>query len=417
MRFLKQLIGGASAVAIVAMMTAMIIAPQSAEAVTAANATIKNVVTVSYGDGAGFTTSTTATNFVIVDLKTAAPTLSAPADATISAGGTATFTYTITSNANGSDIYNLSAISTDANVSAPTIDFYSNAALTTVITGGNVTLGASDVHTAVTIAATGTTTITVPADQVADGSVNGIIAGDTISINGNVFTVASIVDNGGTNAVGTSSITVNGNGAAVPLTAGMLIEEQKTFYMAVKAGTLAGVGNGTHTVTLSAGNGVDPAATDVTVTTISGPSLQVDKYSANLTSGVAGSGTAVTVDGVAFYPSGVVAKPGEQIGYLVIITNNGAGNATGVKVVDPIPAYTTYVANSLALDATGAGTTTGLTDGIGDNDAGEVNATSSEITVYAGSGGVNNGGAYGGGTGGTVAGGATSYVRFTVTVD
>ncbi len=414
MRLWNRLRGGA--MAIVAVMAAMAFSPQAAHAVTAANATIKNVVTVSYGDGAGFTATATATNFVIVDLKTAAPTLSAPADQTTSPGSSVSYTYTITSNANGPDTFNLSAVSVDANISPPVVDFYSDAGLTTKIT--SVALGATDVYVNVAVNAAGTTAITVPADQAADGSVNGIVAGDTISIAGNVFTVASVTDNGGPNAMGTSVITVNGNGAVVNLTAGTLIEEQRTFYVAVKSGTLAASGNGTHTVTLTVTSAANTAisASDVTVTTVAGPVLQVDKYSANISTGAAGTGTALAVGGVTYYSGGVVGKPAEKIGYLIVIKNTGAGDAKSVVVTDPIPAYTTYVAGSMQLDPY-TGTLAPLTDAIGDNDAGEVNATGREITVYAGFGGTNNGGAYAGGTGGTLPAGKTSYVTFQVTVD
>jgi len=397
------------------MMTFIIATPQTAHAVTAAQATVKNVVTVSYGDGAGFTTSVTATNFVIVDLVAAAPTVSAPVDQNTTAGGTVSYAYTITSNANGSDVLTLSAASTDTNVSAPTVDFYSDAALTTLIASSQITLGASDVYSAVTVLATGTTAITVPADQANDGSVNGIITGDTVSIGGLIFTVASVVDNGGANSVLTSTITLNNNGVAASLTAGTLIEEQKVVYMAVAAGTLAGTGNGSHSIVMTATDGANPTA-DTTVTTIAGPVLVVDKYSANLSTGVAGTGTSAVVNGTTYFSSGVIGKPTETIGYAIIISNTGAGDAKGVVVTDPIPVYTKYVASSMILDPY-TGVFAAVNDGIGNNDAGELNAAGNEITVYAGSGGTNAGGAYGAGTGGTLPAGQTGHVTFSVTVD
>jgi len=412
----KSLIGRSAVVAALVMMTVMIATPQTAHAVTAAQATVKNVVTVSYGDGAGFTTSVTATNFVIVDLVAAAPTVSAPVDQNTTAGGTVSYAYTITSNANGSDVLTLSAASTDTNVSAPSVDFYSDAGLTTLIPSSQITLGASDVYSAVTVLATGTTAITVPADQANDGSVNGIVANDTVSIGGLIFTVASVVDNGGANSVLTSTITLNNNGVAASLTAGTLVEEQKVVYMAVAAGTLAGTGNGSHSIVMTATDGANPKA-DTTVTTISGPVLVVDKYSANLSSNVAGTGTGVLINTKTYYPAGVIGKPGETIGYAIIISNTGAGDAKGVVVTDPIPVYTTYVGSSMVLDAyTGdASGFVGLSDAL-NADAGDLNATSTEITVYAGVGGVGTG-VYGAGTGGTLPAGKTGHVTFSVTVD
>jgi uncharacterized repeat protein (TIGR01451 family) len=42
--------------------------------------------------------------------------------------------------------------------------------------------------------------------------------------------------------------------------------------------------------------------------------------------------------------------PGDTITYTVIITNTGAGTATNVVATDPLPKYTTYVANSTRLN-------------------------------------------------------------------
>ncbi|MDX8377315.1 MAG: hypothetical protein R8L53_04760 [Mariprofundales bacterium] len=406
---------------VIALCAAMVATPQAAQAVTAAQATIKNVVTVNYTDaGNNAMTAATATNFVIVDLVAAAPILSAPASQTTSAGSLVNYAYTITSRANGEDVITVSATSVDAGINAPTIDFYSDAALTTIITGGNVTLGASDVYSNVAIAA-GTTTVSsiiVPADQTNDSLVNGIAADTYVEIGGVLFWVSAVTDNGGNNSVLTSTIDVYGQAAITNLTAGTLIYEQKTIYMAVAVGSLTGSADGTHTIDLAATDGVNSATPDQTITTVSGPNLQVAKYSANLTIAAVGGGTAITVDGIAFYPSGIFGKPTQTIGYLIIIKNTGSGDAKNVIVTDPIPAYTTYVAGSLTLDPyTGAGTTAAVTDGIGD-DAGEVNVGLTEVTIYAGDGGTNVGG-YAGGTGGTIPGGAnnTSYARFSVTVD
>lgn len=429
---MKKTIGGSTAAfAMLVMLTMLVAAPQDAQAVTAAQSTVKNVVTVSYGDGAGFTTTATATNFVIVDLVAAAPTLSAPGDATVSAGGLASFTYTITTNANGEDVFTLSddAGTTDVNVSAPTTDYYSDAALTTLVAASKITLGASDVYSDITIGVGGVATIIVPADQTPGASVNGIEQNDTvvITIGGTdyIFSVTAVTDSGSANSVGTSTIDVY-SAAAVGLTAtqGTLIREKQTFYLAVAVGTLQGTGDGSHTIILTASDGANPT-TDTTVTTISGPSLQVDKYSANFT---AASGSNATnfltmTDGYTgashtYFPSGsgVVAKPGETVGYVVIVRNTGAGDATNVVVVDPIPVYTTYNVGSMALDPyTNTGTTLTINDGL-NVDPGDLKADSREVTVYAGDGGGGTG-AYGAGTGGTLPGGSTSYVTFAVTVD
>jgi uncharacterized repeat protein (TIGR01451 family) len=88
--------------------------------------------------------------------------------------------------------------------------------------------------------------------------------------------------------------------------------------------------------------------------------------------------------------------PGAVIRYTITLTNTGAANATSVVVRDPIPADTSYSANSITLNGGG------LTD-IGDADAGDMGVTNAgEVTVAVGTV-VNSGG--------------TATVTFDVTVN
>ena len=78
------------------------------------------------------------------------------------------------------------------------------------------------------------------------------------------------------------------------------------------------------------------------------------------------------------------AIPGAVIEYTIVVTNNGAVNAAAVTVSDPIPANSTYVANSMTLNAAA------LTD-VADADAGTTTgAPVTSIAVNAGT--VNSGG-------------------------
>jgi uncharacterized repeat protein (TIGR01451 family) len=201
-----------------------------------------------------------------------------------------------------------------------------------------VTLGGTTIATAVTIAAAGTTAITVPNDAVSNASINGIASGNTVVISGQAYTVASIVDNGGT-VGGTSTITVNGNGTASGLlSVGTIIGQRATFTMTVTPGTVTGATNQTITVTTSAkGGGAPAAATQQTITTVNVATLSVTKE--------------VSADGNTWYsgvvpPATLAAVPGNTLYYRITVTNTGSSNATSVVITDPQPLYTTYLANS-----------------------------------------------------------------------
>jgi hypothetical protein len=345
------------------MLMALAVTPQHAEANTASNTAIINTVTVNYRDAGGTAqTAVTASATVTVSLVPATPTLNAPADQNTTLASAANYSYTITSNANGPDTYNLTIPSkvNSANITASTA----------TPSATPISLGATTIFTPVTIGAAGTTAIVVPSDTVSNASVNGITAGATVVINGQTYTVASIVDN----ASGTSTITVNGNGSAsAALTYGTVIGEQKTFTLAVTPTTMNPTTvNETVTTTLSArdsGN-VAVAATDVTVTTVPAANLTVTKE-------VSTNGTA--------WATTAAAPPGTLLYYRITVHNGGAGNATSVVITDPLTSYTTYSAGT-AKRATGAlvnyaAAPTVLTDG-SDGDGYDYNITTPGTVTY-----------------------------------
>jgi len=323
--------------------------PADSLASTAANTVIRNTVTVNYNDAAAHVMpQQQATVDITVALVNATPTLTAPADQSTIPGTPAVYNYTITSNANGPDNYALTTnidsqsagISGSTAVAAPTPIF----------------LGATTIKTAVTIAAGGTTAISVPTDGTVGGGVNGLIATDTVVINGQVYTIASVDDTTATTVNGTSTITVNGNGTASGLLpVGTPIEERKTFTMTVTPGTVTVAANQTITVTTSAkSGGAAAAATDQTVTTVNVANLSVVKE--------------VSADGNTWVSSGLCAAPAASLFYRITVTNNGSSNATTVLITDPQPIYTTYTAGS-AKYAIGAavnyGAAAALTDAAG----------------------------------------------------
>lgn len=382
----------------------MTVAAGEAYASTAATATVRNIVTVNYANAAGTAqTALTSAVDVSVNLVAASATLSAPVDITTAPGTAAVYSYTITNGANGIASYSLAAA-----VTAQTNIGGSSAAASVP----SVSLGASTVTTGTTIAAAGTTAITVPRDGTADTTVNGIAGGDTVVIGGQVYTVASVVDAQvpalPANGPYTTTITVNGNGTAQAVTAGMLIAEQQTFTVSVTPGTMTSTADATIGVTLTADNGSTAPTTDATVTTVASVGLSVTKLVRNVTTSAVGTGTAVTYGGATYYPSGITGNPSQVLEYLIVVSKSSSANsATSVSVTDPIPVFTTHVTdgyavgNGLAIDNTGTGTFTNLTNAV-DADAGEF--TGGNVVFRPGA------------TAGTLGASAVSRMKFQVTI-
>ena len=151
-----------------------------AQAIAPAGSKLSITVKVTHGDD----TSGTDEEFVgaTVRLLPAAPTLSAPSDQTGLPGDNITYSYTITTNANGLDRYNLSAVVTpDNNVASdPSVSFEQNQV--DIVGIIFVELGATVASVSQT---EGGDSVVVPHDGGTDASaVNGIQANDTVVIGG-----------------------------------------------------------------------------------------------------------------------------------------------------------------------------------------------------------------------------------------
>jgi len=382
--------------------------PGQATATTAANAVIRNTATVSYDDAGGFgQPAVPASVDVTVNLVAATPTLNTPPDTTTPSTVTTNYPYTIRNNSNGPETFNLLAAYalTFGTVTVHT-DLFRNAADNATIT--SITLGASSVSTAAIL---GATVLTVPNDGSGAGgntAVNGIQAGDTVVIGANTYTVASTVDN----ATGTSTITLTtGLLAAAPL--GTQIGEQGSFIS--RTTPTATVNNSTYTLTVSA-TGAAPAASDLTITTVQlTAALNVLKYVRNINVVPACSGgttiirdTGLGAGSGTYCTAGVTGNPGQTLEYLIGVTNPAGGAvANNVVISDPVPAFTTKVANKIAKDpGTGVFVATG-TDAV---DADFAKTVAGTVSIYAGTGGTDAG------TGGSLAAGVTTFGAFQVTI-
>lgn len=307
---------------------AAFVAPQVSHANTAANAIIRNTVTVNYDD-AGGTPQTAVTDFVdvTINLVEATPALNAPTDISITSDLTAVYNYTLTATANGPDTYDLSvsSISDSAGFTS---------ASTATLSAPSLNLGGTTVATAVTVNVASDTTITVPSDGASGGPVNGIQVGDVVVLGGFAFTVNAVDDTNGGTPNSTSTITVDFNGNTPALSVGDVIGEQQTFTVTVDPGNINATVDQTVDVDINARDdaSAQAAATDSSLTTVQVAALTLTK-----TADVAN------------------AAPGDIITYTVTIDVAGT-TATSVTAADAVPAYTTLV--------TGVGSY-GPTDGTG----------------------------------------------------
>jgi uncharacterized repeat protein (TIGR01451 family) len=321
---------------------AIALAPAAAFASTAANTVINNTASVSYNDAGGTAqTPVTATASVTVTLVPSAVTISSPANQTIGQGTSATLTYTVTATANGPDTYNLTSSATPSSVTAVTPSLPAN-----IVLGGTTLAVAAN---------NGDPAITVPYDNSAAVTLNGIAAGSTVVIGGNAYVVSSITKNAGANTavIGLTSV-IAGGAVAV----GSVVGERKTFTETVASGTVTSGSSGTQTVSTTATSATSAGATATqgtpTVITVNRPTLTVTKLVS-------------TDNGVTFGASGSAA-PGTTLIYKITATNTGATAASQVAFTDVVPAYLSYVATSgkvATSSATAYSAATALTEGVG----------------------------------------------------
>jgi len=318
--------------------------------VTAGGATVHNAATLTFTGG-----SVTASVDVKVNTIAAAPTITVDLVAqSVNGGGIATYVYTITNNANGTDTLSFAAASGDAGVAgAPTLNVNG-----TGLNNTSLTLGGSIASTANTVA----NTIVIPA-----GSQLGFVATDVVNIGGNLYTVTGVTTGTIANTPGATTnaeipavVTVTPVGASPVIaigaaTAGTHIGEVQTFNTVVTASTPSVVGvNGTHTVNLTGNTtavtqGLGGAAVtyitsagsgNETITTVLSSNVGLIKDVRNVTQGVA-----------AFATAAVTAQSGDTLEYRLTATElSGGANALLSVLKDEVPPFTTYVAGSTTLN-------------------------------------------------------------------
>lgn len=409
MKAIQRLLGGSALIAGAALLPAL------AYASTAANTTITNTVTVNYTDAASNAQTPVQDSVAItVNLVTSAPLLSSPANIDPATENTLNqLTYVITGTANGPDTYDFSSADTPTNMDA-----------SAAFNSPSVTLGGTTAAAAISI---GVTSITVPFDGTDDNDANGIVAGDFIVIDptgaAELVEVDSVVETNGPtgNTVTINLVAATSAGHAY----GVIIGERQDVVVDVTTDTITTGASGTHSVvtTATSQTAPNPATTQTTATviTVSRPLLTVSKFVRNDSNGTFNPGAAdITVAGVGYYTAGVSGNPGDTMQYLIVIDNTaaGAGSANNIVVSDPIPQFTSFVASSVELDATGTGTFVAQNEAADDGDAAELDTSGNgTLYVYAGAAGDDTTAGAGNGVGGTLLTSEISYVIFQVTID
>lgn len=358
---------------VLALVSAMGLA-QQALADTAGGATIHNVATLSYAGGGA---PVKAAVNVAVETVAAAPTVvKSTADQLVPAYANADYTFTVTSNSNGSDAFALVLSSIDSNTAAtPGLSFLLNGSAV-----GSVTLGGS-----VTSQASGAGVVYIPA-----GSQSNLTVNDIVDINGDLYTITAVstgtpastnVLTGVTTAEVPSALTLAPVGGAPAITAGSVpvgtqIGEQVTLVQRVVASAPATPAPATHTVSFTAtSTATDLADNPVvysstadgndTVTTVIPATTNLFKVVRNTSrpNGNAAATGPATCGGNTYYTSGVTSKTGDTLEYCLIasVAVGASMPLTGAVIADDVPPYTAYVPNSTSLNGVAVPDETGTT--------------------------------------------------------
>lgn len=357
---MKKLTALAQGMGALALVSAL--ASTQAVADTAGGATIHNVARLSYA-GAG-APIVAAVNVGVQTVAAQPSVIKNTADQTVISYGTADYAFVITSNSNGSDSFALALSSVDTDTAgAPGLSF--------LVAGTPVTsivLGAS-----VTSAASGNGEIYIPA-----GSQANLNIGDTLSINGDLYTITALTAgsaastdlvSGITTAETPTTVALTPVGGAPAITAGLVpagtqVGEQVTVTQRVVASApSAPTLTATHTVSFTATSTAtdlagafvvyDSAGVTDTLTSVITNSTTLNKFVRNVSrasGNTAGTG-AMICGGNTYYSAGVSTKTTDTMEYcLRASVATGEPTLTNALIMDDAPAFTSYVPNSTSLN-------------------------------------------------------------------
>lgn len=107
--------------------------------------------------------------------------------------------------------------------------------------------------------------------------------------------------------------------------------------------------------------------------------------------------------------NGGTIAAGDVIEYTISLSNSGQDGASNTTLIDPLPAHTTYVNNSMRIISADVGATGSQSDA-GDSDVAEYDALNNQVVFRLGDGGDDN-------IGGTFLTDQGATVKFRVTID
>jgi len=265
-----------------------------------------------------------------------------PPSQSVLEGDPITYNYTAISTANGPDSYTLIVQpSGQTNVDGNIGSF--------VVTPNTLTLGATAASGPV---AAGTLEIPVLSDGVADNSINGIEAGDTVYIQGQAHTVDVVEDQ----PLEETSVIHLTEAHDTAISVGDMISEAKTFELAIDGVAILDAAEDAlvgMTVTGTSDTDTDAMALHDTQTIVFAPIPASTEYWVRNVTNPNGEGDAgyATAD-QSYYGTGgqVKASAGDELEYIIVQSAGNTGDLNDVVITATMPLFTTYIGNSTYLN-------------------------------------------------------------------
>ena len=265
-----------------------------------------------------------------------------PPSQSVLEGDPITYNYTAISTANGPDSYTLIVQpSGQTNVDGNIGSF--------VVTPNTLSLGATAASGPV---AAGTLEIPVLSDGVADNSINGIEAGDTVYIQGQAHTVDVVEDQ----PLEETSVIHLTEAHDTAISVGDMISEAKTFELAIDGVAILDAAEDAlvgMTVTGTSDTDTDAMALHDTQTIVFAPIPASTEYWVRNVTNPNGEGDAgyATAD-ESYYGTGgqVKASAGDELEYIIVQSAGNTGDLNDVVIRSTMPLFTTYIGNSTYLN-------------------------------------------------------------------
>ena len=273
--------------------------------------------------------------------------LTSPPDQARLQGEDIVYPYTAVSTANGPDNYFLflTSVLPENTDGAPTaiLRNLDGAVISSLALGATAASGP---------VAAGTLEIPVLSDGVADNSINGIEAGDTVYIQGQAHTVDVVEDQ----PLEETSVIHLTEAHDTAISVGDMISEAKTFELAIDGVAILDAAEDAlvgMTVTGTSDTDTDAMALHDTQTIVFAPIPASTEYWVRNVTNPNGEGDAgyATAD-QSYYGTGgqVKASAGDELEYIIVQSAGNTGDLNDVVIRSTMPLFTTYIGNSTHLN-------------------------------------------------------------------